>query len=195
MRRTPLRRPASPEAAQLTQSPRRRSGAQKARPLGTAAEALDDDRALVVQLGEVGGQGRVGRPAEPGVEAAPARGCFGLMKVLDEAAYRLQHTVDAAAEQDIELVVVDTPPRSETTALEVTKVADPVVILEGLPEPASGDPLTPAPARRRGAPSHAAPGSASTPTPATRPSSAAPHDPPLRTPRPTPPADRADAHA
>ena len=41
---------------------------------------------------------------------------------------RLRHAVDAAAEQDVDLVVIDTPPRSETAALEAAKVADLVVI-------------------------------------------------------------------
>ena len=33
------------------------------------------------------------------------------MAVLSEAEFRLQHTEDAAAEPDVDLVVVDTPPR------------------------------------------------------------------------------------
>ena len=41
---------------------------------------------------------------------------------------RLRHAVDAAAEQDVDLVVIDTPPRSETAALEAAKVADLVAI-------------------------------------------------------------------
>ena len=48
--------------------------------------------------------------------------------VTDVQPSRLRNAVDAAAEQDVDLVVVDTPPRSETAALEAAKVADLVVI-------------------------------------------------------------------
>ena len=48
--------------------------------------------------------------------------------VTDVQPSRLRHAVDAAAEQDVDLVVIDTPPRSETAALEAAKVADLVVI-------------------------------------------------------------------
>ena len=41
---------------------------------------------------------------------APAPRVFGLMEVVGEAAHRLRHAVDAAAEQDVNLVVVDTRP-------------------------------------------------------------------------------------
>ena len=48
--------------------------------------------------------------------------------VTDVQPSRLRHAVDAAAEQDVDLVIIDTPPRSETAALEAAKVADLVVI-------------------------------------------------------------------
>ena len=48
--------------------------------------------------------------------------------VTDVQPSRLRNAVDAAAEQGVDLVVVDTPPRSETAALEAAKVADLVVI-------------------------------------------------------------------
>lgn len=48
--------------------------------------------------------------------------------VSDVQPSRLRNAVDAAAEQGVDLVVVDTPPRSETAALEAAKVADLVVI-------------------------------------------------------------------
>ena len=51
--------------------------------------------------------------------------------VTDVQPSRLRHAVDAAAEQDVDLVVIDTPPRSETAALEAAKVADLVVPLPG----------------------------------------------------------------
>ena len=41
---------------------------------------------------------------------------------------RLQHAVQAAAEQGVDLAVIDTPPRSESAALEAARVADLVVI-------------------------------------------------------------------
>ena len=58
------------------------------------------------------GRARAARPSEPSVEAAerPAPRVFGLMEVVGEAAHRLRHAVDAAAEQDVNLVVVDTRP-------------------------------------------------------------------------------------
>ena len=48
--------------------------------------------------------------------------------VSDVQPSRLRNAVDAAAKQAVDLVVVDTPPRSETAALEAAKVADLVVI-------------------------------------------------------------------
>ena len=48
--------------------------------------------------------------------------------VTDVQPSRLRHAVDAAAEQDVDLVIIDTPPRSETAALEAAKVAHLVVI-------------------------------------------------------------------
>ena len=48
--------------------------------------------------------------------------------VTDVQPSRLRNAVDVAGEQGVDLVVVDTPPRSETAALEAAKVADLVVI-------------------------------------------------------------------
>lgn len=48
--------------------------------------------------------------------------------VTDVQPSRLRNAVDAAAEQGVDLVVVDTPPRSETAALKAAKVADLFVI-------------------------------------------------------------------
>ena len=48
--------------------------------------------------------------------------------VTDVQPARLRNAVDAAAEQGVDLVVVDTPPRSETAALEAAKVTGLVVI-------------------------------------------------------------------
>ena len=61
------------------------------------------------------------------------------MEGLGVAAYRLQHAGDAAAEQDVDLVVGHTPPRpGETAVLEAAKVTDlQIPASQGLPEPAS----------------------------------------------------------
>ncbi len=47
--------------------------------------------------------------------------------VTDVAPARLRPTLDALAEQGVDIVVIDTPPRSETAALEAVRVADLVV--------------------------------------------------------------------
>ena len=48
--------------------------------------------------------------------------------VTDVQPSRLAHAVDAAKREGVDLVVIDTPPRSETAALEAAKVADLVAI-------------------------------------------------------------------
>ena len=48
--------------------------------------------------------------------------------VIDVQPSRLQHALKAAAEQGVDLVVIDTPPRSESAALEAARVANLVVI-------------------------------------------------------------------
>ena len=48
--------------------------------------------------------------------------------VIDVQPARLQYALGAAAEQGVDLVVIDTPPRSESAALEAARVANLVVI-------------------------------------------------------------------
>ena len=48
--------------------------------------------------------------------------------VIDVQPARLQFALGAAAEQGVDLVVIDTPPRSESAALEAARVANLVVI-------------------------------------------------------------------
>ena len=48
--------------------------------------------------------------------------------VIDVQPSRLQNALGAAAEQGVDLVVIDTPPRSESAALEAARVAHLVVI-------------------------------------------------------------------
>ena len=48
--------------------------------------------------------------------------------VIDVQPTRLQYALEAAAEQGVDLVVIDTPPRSESAALEAARVANLVVI-------------------------------------------------------------------
>ena len=48
--------------------------------------------------------------------------------VIDVQPSRLQYALGAAAEQGVNLVVIDTPPRSESAALEAARVANLVVI-------------------------------------------------------------------
>ena len=48
--------------------------------------------------------------------------------VIDVQPTRLQYALGAAAEQGVDLVVIDTPPRSESAALEAARVANLVVI-------------------------------------------------------------------
>ena len=48
--------------------------------------------------------------------------------VTDVAPARLRPTLDALAKQGVDVVVIDTPPRSETAALEAVRVADLVVV-------------------------------------------------------------------
>ena len=48
--------------------------------------------------------------------------------VIDVQPSRLQYALEAAAEQGVDLVVIDTPPRSESAALEAARVANLVVI-------------------------------------------------------------------
>ena len=48
--------------------------------------------------------------------------------VIDVQPSRLQYALKAAAEQGVDLVVIDTPPRSESAALEAARVANLVVI-------------------------------------------------------------------
>ena len=48
--------------------------------------------------------------------------------VIDVQPSRLQYALGAAAEQGVDLVVIDTPPRSESAALEAARVANLVVI-------------------------------------------------------------------
>ena len=48
--------------------------------------------------------------------------------VTDVQPSRLAHAVEAAKREGVDLVVIDTPPRSETAALEAAKVADLVAI-------------------------------------------------------------------
>lgn len=48
--------------------------------------------------------------------------------VTDVAPARLRPTLDALAEQGVDVVVIDTPPRSETAALEAVRAADLVVV-------------------------------------------------------------------
>ena len=48
--------------------------------------------------------------------------------VIDVQPSRLQYALEAAVEQGVDLVVIDTPPRSESAALEAARVAHLVVI-------------------------------------------------------------------
>ena len=48
--------------------------------------------------------------------------------VTDVQPSRLRHALDAASAQGVDLAVIDTPPRSESAALEAARVADLVVI-------------------------------------------------------------------
>ena len=48
--------------------------------------------------------------------------------VTDAQPVRLRHALDTAAAQGVDLVVIDTPARSEAAALEATRVADLVII-------------------------------------------------------------------
>ena len=48
--------------------------------------------------------------------------------VTDVAPARLRKTLDALAEQGVDVVVIDSPPRSEAAALEAVRVADLVVV-------------------------------------------------------------------
>ena len=48
--------------------------------------------------------------------------------VMDVQPARLEHAIKAAVEQGVDLVVIDTPPRSESAALEAARVANLVVI-------------------------------------------------------------------
>ena len=48
--------------------------------------------------------------------------------VIDVQPSRLQYALGAAAEKGVDLVVIDTPPRSESAALEAARVANMVVI-------------------------------------------------------------------
>ena len=58
--------------------------------------------------------------------AGPAAGARAT--VIDVQPSRLQYALEAAAEQGVDLVVIDTPPRSESAALEAARVANLVVI-------------------------------------------------------------------
>ena len=71
---------------------------------------------------------RVGcRPAGERVPlAGPAAGARAT--VIDVQPSRLQYALEAAAEQGVDLVVIDTPPRSESAAVEAARVANLVVI-------------------------------------------------------------------
>ena len=48
--------------------------------------------------------------------------------VIDVQPSRLQYAIGAAAEKGVDLVVIDTPPRSESAALEAARIANLVVI-------------------------------------------------------------------
>ncbi|MDE0379636.1 MAG: ParA family protein [Rhodospirillales bacterium] len=86
--------------------------------LALAVEAVDEGRTVVVL------------DADPQASACKWRDRreADAPVVTDVQPSRLRHAVNAAAEQDVDLVVIDTPPRSETAALEAAKVADLVVI-------------------------------------------------------------------
>lgn len=86
--------------------------------LALAVEAVDEGRTVVVL------------DADPQASACKWRDRreADAPVVTDVQPSRLRHAVNAAAKQNVDLVVIDTPPRSETAALEAAKVADLVVI-------------------------------------------------------------------
>ena len=86
--------------------------------LALAVEAAGEGRTVVVL--DADPQASACRWRDRRQEAAPV--------VTDVQPSRLQHAVKAAAEQGVDLAVIDTPPRSESAALEAARVADLVVI-------------------------------------------------------------------
>ncbi len=86
--------------------------------LALAVEAVGEGQTVVVL--DADPQASACRWRDRRREAAPV--------VTDVQPSRLQHAVKAAAEQDVDLAVIDTPPRSESAALEAARVADLVVI-------------------------------------------------------------------
>ena len=96
---------------------------------------------IVALLAQKGGAGKTSLALALAVEAGGAGktvivldaaggtgGRCPSQRVIDVQPSRLQNALGAAAEQGVDLVVIDTPPRSESAALEAARVAHLVVI-------------------------------------------------------------------